>query len=141
MSRDKTERMSVEEYRALHGIPSTNKHHAVRVQHDGIWFDSRLEANRYKILRIAEQSGYIANLKVHPRYVLTDACEVQGVKQQAVTYAPDFEYEHDGEIVTEDTKGQVTAESKRKMKQFAARYGRHVRIVKDYQEHIGGLSK
>ena len=139
MSRDKTERLTAEEYRTLMQAPiATNKHHNQRVKHDDIWFDSRKECNRYNILKVAQASGYISNLKVHPRYVLNEACEVQGVKQQAVTYAPDFEYEHEGQIITEDVKGFFTDEAKRKIKQFQQKYGRLVQIVKNYQEHIGG---
>lgn len=139
MSRDKTERITAEEYRALMQAPvSTNKYRAAGIRVDGIWFDSRKEANRYNILKVAQASGYISNLKVHPRYVITEACEVQGVKQQAVTYAPDFEYEHEGQLITEDVKGMVTDEARRKIKQFQHKYGRIVYIVTDYRDHIGG---
>lgn len=139
MSRDRTERMTAAEYQALMANPiATNKYHAQAVNHDGHRFDSRVEMNRYCILKAAQESGWISNLRVHPRYVLTDACEVQGVKQRAVEYEADFEYEWKGQTITEDVKGFITPDSKRKIKQFQARYGRIVYIVTDYRDHVGG---
>lgn len=139
MSRDKTPRLSVEEYRALMQAPaSTNKYRAEGVRVDGIWFDSTIEANRYKMLKVLERSGHIKNLRVHPRYEITPAGEFGGVKQRATHYEADFEYEHEGQIVTEDVKGLVTGDAVRKMKQFAAIYNRQVKIVTDYKNQIGG---
>lgn len=138
MSRDKTQRISADEYRALTCKPlSNNKYNAKGMRVDGIWFDSTVEANRYKVLKTFERAGYICALRIHPRYTLTDACEVNGVKQRAVEYEADFEYEYNGIVVTEDVKGYMTAESKRKLKQFAARYGRRVRVVTEYDANVG----
>lgn len=142
MSRDKTERISVEEYRALMRDPlATNKYNAQGLRHDGHYFDSRMECNRYNILKSALAANYISDLKVHPRYVLTDACEVEGHKQRAVEYEADFEYVYKGRVVTEDVKGFITPDAKRKIKQFQARYGRIVYIVTDYRDHFGGMEK
>lgn len=142
MSRDKTERITADEYRALMQAPeSKNKHGAVGMRIDGIWFDSTLEANRYKILKALEFSGHIKNLRVHPKYELTPAGEFGGIKQRATHYVGDFEYEHNGQIVTEDVKGQVTDDAIRKMKQFATVYDRQVYIVTDYRDHLGGKCK
>lgn len=137
---DKTERMTAAEYQALMANPiaTNNKHGAVGMRVDGIWFDSTIEANRYKILKALEYSGHIKNLRVHPKYEITPAGEFGGIKQRATHYVADFEYEHNGELVTEDVKGQVTSDAIRKMKQFAATYDRQVYIVTDYRDHVGG---
>lgn len=142
MSRDKTDRISVEQYRAFVGVDSTqpkraHKYGAKPVVQNGIRFDSSIEQRRYQSLRLLEAAGIIEALRHHPRYTLTDACEVEGVKQRAVVYEADFEYLHDGRTVTEDVKGFITPEAKRKMKQFAARYQRLVRVVKKANDPIG----
>jgi hypothetical protein len=108
------------------------------VQYDGHYFDSRIECSRYAILKSAQESKWISDLRVHPRYVLTEACEVAGIKQRAVEYEADFEYQWQGQTITEDVKGFITPDAKRKIKQFQARYGRIVYIVTDYRDHIGG---
>lgn len=139
MSRDRTERMTADEYRKLMQAPvSTSKYHNTRVRYDGIYFDSRIECSRYAILKSAQESKWISDLKVHPRYVLTEACEVGGIKQRAVEYEADFEYQWQGQTITEDVKGFITPDAKRKIKQFQARYNRIVYIVTDYGDHIGG---
>lgn len=139
MSRDRTDRMTADEYRAFMANPiSTNRYNAVGMRLDGFWFDSTIEANRYKMLKVLERSGHIKNLRVHPRYEITPAGEFGGVKQRATHYEADFEYEHEGQIVTEDVKGLVTGDAVRKMKQFAAIYNRQVKIVTDYKNQIGG---
>lgn len=140
MSRDKTDRISVEEYRALMANPiSTNKFNATGMRLDGHWFDSTIEANRYQVLKVLERSGHIKKLRVHPRYEISPAGVFGGVKQRATYYEADFEYEHNGQIITEDVKGLVTGDAVRKMKDFAAKYDRQVKIVKDYKEQIGGM--
>lgn len=142
MGRDKTERLSVEQYRAFVGVEPTpskraHKYGAKPIVVDGVRFDSTIEQKRHALLSLLAAAGTITALRHHPRYTLTDACEVQGIKQRAVVYEADFEYLRDGRTVTEDVKGFITPESKRKMKQFAARYGRHVHVVKQANDPIG----
>ena len=136
-----TQRITVEQYREiLVAEPKPRRQHkygAKPVVQDGIRFDSKIERHRYLNLRLLEAAGEIEGLQHHPRYVLTDACEVEGVKQRAVVYEADFEYTWHGKAVTEDVKGFITPESKRKMKQFAARYKRLVRVVKRADDPIG----
>ena len=55
-----------------------------------------------------------------------------------VAYEADFEYQWQGQTITEDVKGFITPDAKRKIKQFQARYNRLVYIVTDYRDHIGG---
>ena len=44
--------------------PKKSKYFAKRVEYDGIVFDSKLEAARYKILKRHEETGEITDLEV-----------------------------------------------------------------------------
>jgi len=95
-----------------------HKYNAVKVQVDGIKFDSKAEARRYGQLKILEGQGEIRQLRIHPRFPL----EIDG--QLICTYVGDFAYREPGtplEIV-EDTKGMETDEFKIKAKLFQALY-------------------
>jgi hypothetical protein len=72
---------------------------------DGIKFRSARESERYKELKLMQQSGAIMSLKLQPRYPL----ELNGVK--LTTYVADFEYvdcASEGSLVVEDVKGAHT---------------------------------
>ena len=51
-----------------------SKYKAIKVEYDGIVFDSKLEGARYKILKALENSGHITDLEVQIPY----KCEVEG---------------------------------------------------------------
>lgn len=86
------------------------KYKNVRVKEDGITFDSKAEAKRYKQLKLMQMMGQICDLKVHPRYPIV----VNDVK--VCTYVGDFEYrDHRGTHV-EDVKGVKTSVFKLKAK-------------------------
>jgi hypothetical protein len=78
------------------------KYNAHRQELDGITFDSKAEAQRYKALIPLSKSGAIADLQCHPKYKL----HVNGIK--IGTYSPDFTYVIDGELIVEDVKGRAT---------------------------------
>ncbi len=78
------------------------KYNARRVEIDGIVFDSKAEAQRYKLLKILHDKGGVQDLKCHPKYDL----HVGGVK--IGTYSPDFTYIEKGSLVVEDVKGKAT---------------------------------
>ena len=109
----------------------SRKYHNEPIAADGYTFDSRAEYRRYLWLRQAWMDGDIDGLKVHPVYVLLDACTVRGKQQSAVRYEADFEYTQAGALVTEDVKGVFTAVARIKCKLFNARYGatHELRIV------------
>ncbi len=100
-----------------------SKYHARKAVGDGYTFDSQAEYRRYLWLRQAWVDGDIDALRVHPVYVLLDACTVRGETQRAVRYEADFEYTQAGALVVEDVKGVETAAFKIKAKLFRARYG------------------
>jgi hypothetical protein len=89
-------------------------------------FPSKLEAARYCELRVLESRGEINNLQCQVSWALVDPCD----GDRGVSTRLDFQYEKNGKLVVEDTKGWQTQDSKNKMKVFRDRYGFAVRIVK-----------
>ena len=96
-----------------------------KVTIDGIEFDSRKEAQRYKELLLLQRAGVIQNLELQKRYELIPAQYETvetgeyykiGVKkgqpktkqvciEQSVVYIADFVYEENGQTIVEDVKG------------------------------------
>ena len=103
-----------------------SKYKAIKVEYDGIVFDSKLEGARYKILKALENSGHITDLEVQVPY----ECDVEGTR--ICKYIADFRYKVNGETVVEDTKGVLTQVFKLKKKLVEALYpGTVIVIVKD----------
>lgn len=78
---------------------------------DGIKFPSKLEAERYRQLRLLERAGVIFQLRVHPRYIIAEAARDPhtGEKINKRYYEGDFEYMDEyGQLICEDTKGVET---------------------------------
>ena len=93
---------------------------------DGITFDSKKEAKRYKELKMLERAGIIHDLKRQVKYVLipaqyerTSSVYVKGnnkgkpkkgkLLERECAYYADFVYsKKSGELVVEDTKGMRT---------------------------------
>lgn len=108
-----------------------------KVTVNGIKFDSKKEADRYKALRMMEIYGKITDLELQKRFEIIPAqyetvetgefYKVGSKKGQpktkkkcverSVVYVADFAYKKDGELVVEDTKGMLTPDYilKRKM--------------------------
>ena len=97
-------------------VPARNKYNAVPEEVDGVRFDSRKEASRYRLLRALLQAGEIADLVCHPSYDL----EVNGVL--ICRYEADFRYLEvaTGSVVVEDAKGVRTPAYKLKKKMMKA---------------------
>lgn len=138
------ERISVQEYRALMGMPSTtptsnatgkpaanagrveipnqeplekrNKYGARKKLVDGIWFDSVWESQRYLQLKAKLHCNEISNLELQVKFPL----EVNGVL--VASYVADFVYENDQGTVVEDAKGYKTAIYRLKKKLMKACY-------------------
>ena len=74
---------------------------------DGIKFDSKAEAGRYRQLKMMQDSGEITNLELQKRFVLTPSRKLSnGKTERASHYVADFYYvTEDGEHITEDVKG------------------------------------
>lgn len=99
-----------------------SKYHSVKERVDGITFDSKKEANRYRQLCLMERAKAIQDLKVHQRFPLIPKSEYG----REIVYISDFTYYEDGHLVVEDTKGFRTDTYKLKARLFAERY--HIKI-------------
>lgn len=113
---------------------------------DGITFDSKKEANRFRELQLLERAGKITALQRQVKYVLIPtqrefSNEIykkgahQGhfkpgkVLEKECSYIADFAYIQDGAYVVEDTKGVRTDAYKIKRKLMLERYGIQIREV------------
>lgn len=94
-----------------------NKYRNKKIEVDGISFDSKKEARRYKELLLLEQAGEISDIQRQVKFVLIpaqrepDTVGSKGGKRKGkviereVTYIADFVYWKNGDVVVEDTKG------------------------------------
>lgn len=107
--------------------PARRKYHNVKVEIDGLTFDSQAEARRYGELRLLERDGEIRELGHHARFPLV----VHG--QDCGYYEADFVYiTREGERTVEDVKSPATrklAVYRLKAKLVWAIYGLTVREV------------
>jgi hypothetical protein len=88
-----------------------SKFGAIKTVVDGVTFDSKGEAERYKDLKHLEKAGDIRDLKLQVAYELVPAVILNGRKKPAMKYIADYVYfdvRKDKEIV-EDFKGVRTA--------------------------------
>ena len=100
-----------------------HKYNAVKVQIDGIKFDSKAEARRYGELKLIDPNSLI----VHPRFPI----RVNGITVCDVVL--DFQYwpsPGDCQPIYEDVKGVDTAVSRLKRKMVEAAYGIKVQVIK-----------
>lgn len=96
-----------------------NKYHNKKVVVDGITFDSKKEAGRYRELKMLERAGAISDLRLQVPFELIP--KQNG--ERACLYKADFVYIKDGKMVVEDTKGIKTDVYKIKRKLMLYRYG------------------
>lgn len=99
-----------------------SKYRNKKVVLDGITFDSKREAKRYRELLLMEQGGEIADIQRQVKFVLIptqrepDTEGPRGGKRKGktiereITYIADFVYWKNGALVVEDTKGFRTTE-------------------------------
>lgn len=102
-----------------------HKYNAKKTVVDGITFDSKKEAVRYKELKALELVGKIDRLELQPRFVLMDGFRYEGKAIRKIEYIADFLYRDLStyELVVEDVKGVKTDVYKLKKKLFLKRYG------------------
>ena len=84
---------------------SKSKYGNKKVVVDGIKFDSKREAARYKVLFIWQQNKLITDLKLQVKFELIPSVVINGKKQRPVNYIADFTYFEDGKLTIEDSKG------------------------------------
>lgn len=128
MSTDRWTAQDLVDYQARRGIkieivdpPKRNKFSAIKTEVDGIIFDSKREATRYRDLRVMQQAGLISGLTLQPSYDLI----VNGEK--ICRYVGDFAYVENQQVVVEDAKGVRTREYKTKRNLMLAIYGIRIR--------------
>ena len=80
-----------------------NKYKNIKIEIDGIIFDSKAEAKRYKHLKKLEDAGDITHLKLQPRF------DFKIDNKLMFFYKADFKYcRDDGTYIVEDVKGVRT---------------------------------
>lgn len=105
------------------------KYHNRKTTVDGIIFDSKAEAERYKELKRLEIMGVIKGLELQKPYRLCKGRWENG-KPFSITYKADFVYTLDGETIVEDVKGYRTEAYQLKKKLMRAVYGIEITEVK-----------
>lgn len=115
-------RQATRDLRLALGEISRSKYGNRHVEAYGHTFDSAAELRRFEQLRLLQLSGAIGDVRVHPRYVIIEALQVEGITEPAIQYEADFEYCQDGKTVVEDVKGVWTEAFKLKRRLFLARY-------------------
>lgn len=124
-----------------------SKYRAKKTQYNGILFDSKKEAKRYRELLLLERAGKISDLELQKvyelipaQYAMSDEVYTKGknkgqpkrgaLLERAVVYKADFKYiDEDGYTVVEDTKGVKTKDYIIKRKLMLFNYGIQIREV------------
>lgn len=111
-------------------MTSRSKYHSRKVVFDGITFDSKKEATRYRELRLLEMAGKITALQRQVKFELIPSQRIDGkVVERPCSYIADFAYCKDGEYIVEDTKGFRTPEYVIKRKMMLHKYGIQIKEV------------
>jgi hypothetical protein len=84
------------------------KYHNEPVIVDGIRFDSKKEAARWKDLCLLQQAGLIRSLKRQVKFELLP----KNGDERSLTYIADFTYQEDGKNIVEDVKSDATKRDK-----------------------------
>ena len=104
-----------------------SKYKAVKTEINGIKFDSKKEARRYKELKILEKADEIKSLELQPRFLLQEKFKYNGKTIRKIEYIADFRYiDEKGNTVVEDVKGMKTEVYKIKKKIFLKIYGENL---------------
>lgn len=113
-----------ERIKASSGGKKKSKYGAIKTEVDGITFDSRREAHRYKELKLLERAGAINSLELQKEFELQPSFHKNGKTYRAIKYVADFAYYdvETKEYVIEDSKGMRTDVYKLKKKLFEYRY-------------------
>ena len=75
------------------------KYRNIKIEVDGIKFDSKAEYTRFKELELFQRVGNISNLERQVKFELQPSfVDNQGVKQRAITYVADFVYKENNKL-------------------------------------------
>lgn len=109
-----------------------------KVVHDGITFDSAIEAKYYNYLKNLQSQGIVESFVLQPRFVLLPKFEKNGKKYREIGYNADFTvYYADGHTEVVDIKGMVTQQFELRKKLFEYRYPHELKLL-TYSKIDGG---
>ncbi|WP_313798818.1 DUF1064 domain-containing protein [Cytobacillus sp.] len=115
-----------------------SKYNSLKVEVDGLKFDSKLEAKYYEQLKWLEANKQILFFRIQPCYMLQEAFEKNGKKYRRIDYKADFEiHKLDGTIEVVDVKGVETEAFKIKKKLFEKKYPHKLSLI-TYSKIDGG---
>jgi hypothetical protein len=99
---------------------------------DGITFDSKAEAGRWRELTLLQRAGHITDLQRQVVYELAPSVKFAGAKraQPALRLILDFGYRQAGHLVLEDVKGVITTAFTIKRHLLKALHGQEVRLIR-----------
>jgi hypothetical protein len=97
-------------------VAKRSKYRNVKTEVDGLVFDSKAEAECYRLLKARQDKGEISDLRTQVTYRL----EVGGVL--VCKYVADFTFTEGGKVVVADRKGYRTREYRLKRKLMRAIY-------------------
>ncbi|MCR1870216.1 DUF1064 domain-containing protein [Longicatena caecimuris] len=104
--------------------PRKSKYGAVKTEIDGITFDSKHEASRYRELWLLEQAGEITNLRLQVPFELIPKSNYG----MPIRYIADFTYnDRNGQLVVEDAKGVKTPVYRLKKRMMAEKYDIYIK--------------
>lgn len=102
---------------------SKHKYGAKQTTLDGITFDSKMEAERYRHLSLLQRAGIISDLQIHPEFVLIEPFTKLGKKKRGHKYKADFIYQDEhGQLTVEDVKGFVARDFPLRRTLFDSKY-------------------
>lgn len=111
---------------------SRNKYGNVKVEVDGVKYDSKKEAKRSTELETQQKLGIISDLERQVKFVLQPSFKFAGHTIREISYVADFVYMENGNKVVEDVKSPITRKNpiyKLKKKMMMYVHGIEVREV------------
>ena len=90
-----------------------SKYGNIKTNVDGITFDSKKEARRFKELALLLEAGDISDLVLQRTFTLAEAfTNISGERIRSITYIADFVYtDAEGNMIIEDVKSPATREN------------------------------
>jgi len=112
-------------FQEINKVPKKGKYGATKMEVEGIVFDSKKEANRYKELLMLRKAGVIGLLELQVPFELNEG------GSHSLKYIADFVYVDrlTGEKITEDVKGFRTEVYKKKKRLMKKVYGINIKEI------------
>lgn len=100
---------------------------------NGITFDSKMEAEYYRYLKMLENVT-VFDIQLQPKFLLLPGyTDTEGKKQRPIYYKADFLVKYESGLVEViDVKGVETEAFKLKKKMFESRYDMKLKVVTKY---------